>query len=174
MFEIMANPISKFQYADPNDLMNPYAYGVRETYCGYYTVCYALPSRPSFAPVPADSITLSSAGVSLSVMDRRKCIDIVSYPAVDVSFSQDVTSLGVNDYGAQEWRWYFDPDHPDSFICFQLVVHGDPSDVDMVNQCFVIDVCPASPYIPAGAMTCTFSTGQVSSSVDVSIEATWV
>lgn len=163
--------VNKFQYA--SGLVNPYASCTTIPTCDYYTTCSVLLNKPSDAPVPDDSVSLSSSSVSVSVMGRRACVEIECYPSVDVSFSQSVTDEGINSYDAHEWRWYFDTSHPDSFICFQLKKNAESSTDVLSRYCFVVDVCPASTYIPGGSVTCTFDTGITSLVLDVTVDATW-
>lgn len=168
----MNNPMEQYQYEYGSGLINPYSMLVSTVSRDYYTICRVVSSDAFVAEAP-DVLTLGpSEGLILSSTNKRVCVHVEGRPSVSLVFDRPFESMGVNEHGAYEYRWYWDEDHPDSFIGVQLLQEGERGDI--LCYCIVIDVCNASPLLKGGSFTVTATTGLESASFEVAIQQTWM
>lgn len=170
----MNNPIDQYQYSYGSGLVNPYA-TLESSVCeDYYTTCKVVDGVPADID-RADSLSWSATGggLFLSAETRRLCIGVVGWPSVSLLLGSEFEDRGVNDYGAQEYRWYWDSDHPDSFIGIQLVQEEVLLD-GSIRYCIVIDVCNGSPLLKGGRFMLGVTTGLLTEQTEVAIQQTWM
>lgn len=153
------NPIDKYQYSYGSGLVNPLATTSSCVRDDYYVVCRRLSSVPT-TPEVSDFLQVGDAeAVVLGTSCMRHCVWVLCWPDVELLFSDSgVQSLGINDYGAREYRWYWDSAHPDAFIGFQLVEESRVEN-DFVKFCLVLDVCERPALLSGGSLDITLSTG---------------
>lgn len=171
----MNNPIDKYQYSYGSGLINPFATTTSCVTEDYYTVCRYLPKGVGSVDVGREDYVLlgDSDGVVLSRDLTRVCVWIQSWPEISLSFDSSVEDMGINAYNAHEYRWYWDSDHPDAFISFQVVEEARQRD-SFIKYCIIIDVCDAPPLLRGGGITVTVGTGLVQESFGVAVQQTWV
>ena len=166
--------------ATSGDMISPYAVGVVTVPTGYYTVCRLesdIPAQGSTV-VPADVLSATTAGVFVSSSKLRACCGIACSPGfASVVFSDSsVVSLGRQAAGSDEWRWYWDSEHPEAYI--QFVLHelglGGCIQCADIDYCLGVSVCDAPGVLAGGSIDVTLSTGLLSITIGVGVEATWV
>ena len=167
------NPIDKYQYPYGSGLINPLATTSDSVMEDYYVICKYLPDGAGADERP-DFLELGDAeGIILSVGEPRACVWFLAWPEAELRFEVPTEDMGINDYGAREYRWYWDSDHPQAFISFQLIeecrVEGQ-----YIKYCIVMDVCDAPALLKGGGVTVTATTGLVSQSFRVAIQQTWM
>lgn len=167
--------IDRFQYGFGSGEVSPYTSGVVTCDSGFYSVCHQVQSADITLEEP-DSISLSGQVLVLKRAASRRCLSIACVPDIaSVTFSDSrVQYLGYNACGCREWRWYWDKDHPTAYVSFLLGII-DPASCKLcakANYCFVACVVnPPAMYV-VGSVDVTFSTGLISSTASVIVEAT--
>lgn len=168
----MNNPIDQYQYSYGSGLVNPYSMLTSTVSVDYYTICRPIMEGDIKEEHP-DFLNLgASEGLILTTDQRRLCVTAVGWPSVFLEFNRPFVSQGVNAYGAEEYRWYWDVEHPDSFIGVQLLKEEESE--TWVRYCIVIDICNGSPLLKGGSFDVSVSTGLVSRSFKVAILQTWM
>lgn len=169
----MNNPVDQYQYSYGSGLVNPYGTlesSVRED---YYTTCRVVDGVPADVG-RADVLEWGPVeGLVLSADVRRLCVGVVAWPGVSLVLGSDFEDEGVNEYGAQEYRWYWDGDHPDSFIAVQLLQEERLGD-GRIRYCIVMDICNGSPLLKGGSFELGVTTGLVTEQAVVAIQQTWM
>lgn len=174
MFDGMVS-IDKFQYGFEDGLVSPYTSGVVTCDPAYYSVCRVVQPECLGAEEP-DSLRLSAQVLVLRRVSCRRCVSVSCVPdVVSVDFSDPrVSYIGYNSCGCREWRWYWDKDHPAAYVSFLLgVVEPDSCKLcGDANYCFVACVVNPPALFSVGSVQVTFSTGLVSETLSVVVEAT--
>lgn len=167
--------IDRFQYGFDSGEVSPYTSGVVTCDSGFYSVCHQIQSA-DITPEEPDSLRLSTQVLVLKRAASRRCLSIACVPDVEsVDFSDPrVSYIGYNPCGCREWRWYWDKDHPAAYMSFLLgVVEPDSCKLcGGANYCFVVCVVNPPALFSVGSVQVTFSTGLVSETLSVVVEAT--